>query len=570
MGMLIDGIGVTSTIDSSGEQILVESHDVSELNNGKCVFNFEHLNDSPENFLGRITYAIKILKESDCENDRQRKYYDFVKGPFVYIKGELFDDEEHAGAIAMAAIIRFSHKRNEKLLVGFSVEGSTLERDENILTRTISRRYAITFRPCNKQAIAGVLKDSQSDKDISDQIKKFINYDNPVIGEFNLDTCILEDDSSGDSIEDIRKSLNALKKTLTAGGYNVAPSQLSGGAALGVEDNHSTRKTKATVKQILSTWDRKRPLREVLKAALPEVSDDYIDHFEQVAQELSLKKNMKPLVRIDASHSSNKNANEDQKKLITGLYHDPSSQFGKGLENEPRSKMFKLKNDAGQDVLTKLPSEDYSGSGHDPSMAATDYYHMAKNFFGLGDHVPVTNHFDHPSIESGTKSIQAQEYKPNAKTFWHPESDDIQRKSRESGDSHKLAIMDMVTNGDTDRHFGNVLFDKGKMIHIDNDDAFNYGTRNTPAAYFDDSRNESGLINGIGNDTIHKDANTWLQSLDPKVMIQHMKKQGMDRDQIKEATRRLLLLKKEAPNGRTMRMLHDIVNGKWEENEGAA
>lgn len=554
--MLIDGIATSEAIDSSGEILKIKGHDISDLEEGRGCLNWEHENSSPEDIIGSIVYAKKILKKEDTSNDRERMYWDFCKTPFVYIKAKLFTDELHPGAIAAASIIRYYHKRGEKILAGFSIEGSTLEREENVLERTIGRRVALTLRSCNKQAISGVLEDSAVDE----SVKKFVNFDKVIDAElYQVDTCILEDASKEDPIEAIKKSLNALQKTLTAGSYNVAPSQLTGGAALGVEDNASTRKVKDKMKKILSTWDRKRPLREVIKAALPDVSDDYIDHFEQIAQELSLKKSMKPLVRIDASHSSNKNASDEQKKLLTGLYHDTSSEYGKGLDNEPRHKMYKLKNDAGSDVLLKVPGDDDYGGGS-PSVNATDYYHMAKNFFGMGDHVPVTNHFNHQSLGSDS-AVQAQEFKPNAKTLWHPESDKVLLGSRENGDSHKLAIMDMIANADNDRHPGNYLTDANKLIHIDNDDAFGYRSSTTinPSTY-NDMQNETGVVPGIGKDTIHKDANTWLQTLDPKAMMQHMKQQGMNKEKIKEATRRLLTLKQLAQSGTSFNDMRKLVN----------
>lgn len=557
--MLIDGIATSEALDSSGELLRIKGHDISDLVEGRGVLNFEHNNDSPEDIIGDIVFAKKILTKDDCSNERERMYWDFCKTAFVYIKAKLFTDELHAGAIAASSILRYYHKKKEKILAGFSIEGSTLERDENILERTVGRRVALTLRPCNKQAISGVLED--------DTVKKFMNYDKAIDGDlYKVDTCILDDDTpEEDPMQALQKSLMTLKKTLTAGSYNVAPSQLSGGAALSVEDNLSTRKTKDKVKSIISNWDRKRPLREVLKAALPEVSEDYIDHFEQIAQELSLKKNTKPLLRIDPGHSYNKNMDDSQKKLITGLYHDPSSTFDEGNRNP----MFKLKNDAGADVLVKKPAPEYEYGKHDPSHAATDYYHLAKNFFGMGDHVPVTNHFDHPDIHGGSNSIQAQEFMPNAKSMYHPEGAKALMAARENGDLHKLGIIDMITAGGQDRHMGNILFNKGKVVHIDNDDAFDYGPMSKmTSAYFNDvDQGDGSKQEGIGKDTIHKDANTWLQGLDPKNLIQHMKKQDMDTSTIKEATRRLLMIKQHAASGATMQQMNDAVSQKSDEKK---
>ena len=143
MGMIIDGIGTSEHVDSSSEQMSIQGHDISDLVEGRGVLNFEHDN-SVDSIIGHIIFAKKIYGKSDCSNDREKMYWDICGKAFVYIKAELFDAENHAGAAAAAALIRYYHKRKEKILAGFSIEGVTLSRSGNKLERSVGRRLALT------------------------------------------------------------------------------------------------------------------------------------------------------------------------------------------------------------------------------------------------------------------------------------------------------------------------------------------------------------------------------------------------------------------------------------------
>jgi len=170
-GMIIDGVFASEHIDTSGEILEVEGCDISDLVNGVGVLNFEHKGDSPMDILGKITYAKKIKSANDCSNEREKAYWNQVKIPFIYGHAELFDGENHPGALAVASLVRYYHNRKEPLLARFSIEGTTLERNGNSLKRSIARRVALTLKPCNRSCYSGVLFDDgpslkQSEKEI--------------------------------------------------------------------------------------------------------------------------------------------------------------------------------------------------------------------------------------------------------------------------------------------------------------------------------------------------------------------------------------------------------------------
>lgn len=169
-GMIIDGILGSECVDSSGEILDVAGADISDLEEGRGVLDYEHQGADEKNekgeyksqgqeIVGKIVSAKKVMKESDCDNSRERMYWQKVKHPFIYGICRLYDGAGHEGAKALAAQIRDHHANGEPILVRFSVEGSTLEKDGNILKRSVIRRVALTLKPCNRTATSGLLED---------------------------------------------------------------------------------------------------------------------------------------------------------------------------------------------------------------------------------------------------------------------------------------------------------------------------------------------------------------------------------------------------------------------------
>jgi hypothetical protein len=555
MGLKIDGIATSEHIDSSGELLLIENHDISDLVEGKGVLNFEHSNKH-EDIVGAIIYAKKILKKTDCEDERQKKYWDFVKKPFVYIIGELFDDQEHPGAIAVAAMIRYYASKKEKMLIGFSIEGATLERDGNVLKETVGRRAAITLRPCNKTAIADLYEDYK-DEEIKKSIEFLSKNVDETISSLDLDSSILGDEGIITPAT-FFKHIEDLNKTLTAGMGNVAPSALVGGAALSKE---YIAGKKNIIKAAIRDWNRKRPLKEVIKAALPEVSDEYIDTFTDLAEDLALKKGLPKveLKRIGKEHGHFMH-DEDQNQLIDGLYLHASQEPAK--EFEPKhtnfsNPIYDLQNDAGQRVLVKKPKIGASHEGFDfgdEAHNATSYHRLAKDYFGLGKFVPTTAMFSHPNLKEGNYS--AMKHISNARTPLEMRNDDIEKaldKHFKSGDLHKLILMDHIL-GHMDRHNGNLLINKhGDIHHIDNDLSLQPDEMSpTDGFYYRDT--------DYTNHKLHPEAKNWLNSLDATKMAEQMLKLGVEKGTIKSAIKRLKNYQNFAKKDYSVKQLADLVH----------
>src|SRR6185369_15289084 len=148
----IDMIAGSQLRDTQGEMLSVEGADISDLERGLGRFNDNH-GKGFFNSIGRITEAKKIYSEEDCgDNARQKYFWDKVKAPYIYVKGFLYDDEDHQNAKAAAAIIRNIHKSDCPLKIKASVEGGVLARgvrDSTLLAQTKIHSVALTFTPAN-------------------------------------------------------------------------------------------------------------------------------------------------------------------------------------------------------------------------------------------------------------------------------------------------------------------------------------------------------------------------------------------------------------------------------------
>lgn len=314
-GMIIDGIAASEAIDSSGEILDVEGCDISDLENGLGVLNWEHRNEesqgaSPSDIVGKIIYCKKIFKRDECENERQRSYWDKINLPFIYIIGRLYDGAGHSSAKDLAAQIRDHLANNEPILCRYSIEGSTLQKDGQRLVRSIARRIAVTIKPCNRSCNSGVLEDPnapkgfelKADAESNDALQEILdskksehyhpNY-TPLggvyQGEYNP---LVKEEDSKELLKTYIK-LKALQKALTAGMGGCAPGELTGGAALQTE--HLAKKklqnqALAALRDYGKGVTNKAEFKAFVKHRLPEAADEFIDHFVDVAHDYTMKK----------------------------------------------------------------------------------------------------------------------------------------------------------------------------------------------------------------------------------------------------------------------------------------
>ena len=310
--MIIDGIFASQAIDSSGEILSVEGLDISDLEEGKGVLNVEHRGDESNGFsfndiIGKVIYAKKIYSEKDCEDDRQRFYWNTIKLPMVYGKVRLYDGAGHPGAVAAAAIIRDHYEAGEPINIRYSIEGSTLEKDGQHIKRSVARRVAATIKPCNKSAISGLISDpnnpnkplKEAELPKGDVLEELLEptkkFEHP--GFMKLGGSVEVTNSPWVRDEEMIKKAEDLAKTYSAGMAGAAPSQLTGGAALQREDdsswvNQEKRKKfyKNQVKAAIRDWDGFGSFKDFLKHRLPQADEGYINYFGDLVDDIRVKR----------------------------------------------------------------------------------------------------------------------------------------------------------------------------------------------------------------------------------------------------------------------------------------
>lgn len=235
-GMIIDGCAATEAIDSQGERLSIEGADISALEQGLGRVNDNHGKQFSHS-IGRVTGAKKIMKIEDCDNDRQRMYYDQVKCPYIYVKGELYDDSDHVNAKAAAAIIKHLGKGDCPLAVRMSVEGAVLARkDGGILDRTKVHSIALTFTPANKQTLVlpvGDLIKSDSPAPDWETLSKTLTVSSDITSFIEKDPFEQTLTEVTSQVVEIVNAVAGLKKALSAGYSSGGPSDaLVGGAVL--------------------------------------------------------------------------------------------------------------------------------------------------------------------------------------------------------------------------------------------------------------------------------------------------------------------------------------------------
>jgi hypothetical protein len=665
--MIIDGIFASQALDSSAEVLDIEGADISTLAQDG-VLNWEHRGDqapgaSPNDIVGKVVYAKKIFKREDCENERQAKFYDTVKLPIIYGIARLADEAGHPGAVAAAAFIRDQIAHKEPLVLRFSIEGSTLHKDGNKLTSTVCRRVALTAKPCNRSAISDVLHDpagkpaKEGDK-LAEALEalghKKSEVEDPFFKKLN------ESDTNTATVIE-----GDLEKAMTGGGGVSAPSSMGTGQALQREH----------IIGAIKKWDKKTPLREHLKRALPEADEDFIEKLADMTEEAYMPKRvikksereetvLRAMRRLEAISIELKKAraiDESQQTKFQGQHHQkkakdpeqkPKAFSGpiefQGKQIQPGHMVRKGKNFAvighspthylavphevgpafGPDDIRKVPrnvggitmvrplheiaspkvlnamqhgvfqvnrtpeqhslihgvdlntppanapkgtpdqfwnkdsahwrqvgdkkmgfvkKQGFSGPFND-ARRETVFHNLAREFFGLGAHVPRSAVFQHPHsgeehavIEKAPGEHPIEDYQTGGiKKHQHAVLDKLQN---EGGKLDRMAIMDMVL-GNHDRHAHNYLIDsKGKNINLI-DHGFSMDPEshralpitNTPAYIQHHNLNNQQSTH---TNMLHPEAAEWAHSLSPDALQQKMASMGVPQTHINAAVYRL-------------------------------
>lgn len=378
-GMLLSGVLASEAFDSSGEVLDIKGMDLSILEEGRGIVNYEH-HESEEDttkqeekdhgaeVVGRILSVKKIFDEDDCSDDDQRRFWKLTKVPFVYGISRLYDKAGHEGAKALAANIRDAVANEDPLILGWSIEGTTLKREGHKLASTIARAVALTSKPCNKTAVAGLLLDPNAPEGFSK------NPNNTKIYLKNEDP--LRQRLGGSEIEYSAEML----KAMSAGSYNAAPGTLTGGAALQVEDKTLKNKTlKSMALAAKRDWNKMGKFRDHLKATLEkanlhDVSDEFLDHFSDLveANHLRIKKSEEVLSELKAAGKTPKTPKTSKPKMAS-----PEALTNNGEPVKPNKKLTEPKFDENKGIL-HMPQGSFKVyvPGHDTPEIASKFHEI--------------------------------------------------------------------------------------------------------------------------------------------------------------------------------------------------
>jgi hypothetical protein len=292
-GLIIDGVIGSEHVDSSGEILDVKGADISSLPKDG-VLNYEHAGEnnggSFESIVGRCVKAKKIFKEADCENARERMYWEKTQVPFIYGVFRLFDESDHENARAAAAIIRDQHAANEEQILRLSIEGSTIEKVGNVLKHTIARAVALTRKPCNRTAITDVLHDPKAKKEESaDALAELLGTakgEDPSRQKLSFVPFVY---TPFDAPEvQLAEALDRLRKT-----YGGVLGAQVGQTAL-ERPRPASDEQRNRAKAALRDYDPHEhgEFRRYIKAQLPDASDDFLDYFSDLVDDMTVKGKM--------------------------------------------------------------------------------------------------------------------------------------------------------------------------------------------------------------------------------------------------------------------------------------
>jgi hypothetical protein len=614
-GMILDGIAASEHIDSSGEILDVEGCDISAIEDGVATINYEHKGDSPKDTIGRIIYGKKIFSEKDCEDDRQLTYWKKSGVPYIYIISELMDQDGHEGAKSAAAIIRHYASRKLPVLARWSIEGSTLKKEKNRLKQSIFKRLALTLAPCNKDATSGLLfdpisntpkdgslqsimdkmdkfehpsyiklggsmeieciplleKTEEPQEDLKDKIKRLIkDWD----GKEDIKTFVKTNlpEASDDFIEKFAELADGMKlkikkfeklehniellikavspdvkvpESIEFGGKKIKPGEgllfnkqaLTHSPVSLIGRDPDSRSYFAIPKGKINSWSD-LDIQKISSGDINLRIDSYPEEIET------------PAVIDSSLHGVN--LSPESAALVHGMDLDPKNKLAtKHLGNNYKAHW--AKNAHGKLVFVKPDLENDTFAEAEREGA---FHNLAKDFFGLGKHVPTVATVRHPKTGQLHAVIEAvdgehAEYKGYGKDKGMPKSQEhinTLKKMGDSGELDKLGLMDHILNND-DRNPGNYMFTPDGSIKLfDHGLTFSSGHHGPLLepdylyAYRNISKNS---INNPDTDQIHPETAKWLMTLDASRFKAVLRKNGVPPNETKEAVQRLLAMQQE-------------------------
>ena len=347
----IDGIASCVAVDTAGEVVDLNGLDCSSLTG--AAMNWEHKADTPSQIVGKILKVKKIFSEKDCEDDRQKHFWDKCKMPFLYILGRLFDDKKDSAKEAAALFLDDMQHPDEQPMVGFSIEGQKINKSGMVITHSIARKTTITCAPANKLCVAEMVPASgNKPKDDLDGIFKTETF---------VEIELLTKNESTNLWELMKKEKPKLKKDiglgLSGGGASTALSgvaPMSSGGIIGKAERKLSLASKDGTK-----IGRTKSGRDVMShGRVGEYGFNALEHEEAAAiHDLAAKASKDP--RLSRHHA-------DKAKLHMG-----AARTGKDTWER---RQVKDKDIAAKRPSKSTPSSPKTSKLHDPNLSGKVSY----------------------------------------------------------------------------------------------------------------------------------------------------------------------------------------------------
>lgn len=301
-GMKLRGIFSAEAPDKSGEVVSIKGIDISAVDAGTAFVNSEHQQDFAKT-VGKITKAKKIFEAKDCADIFEKRMFESVnRVPILVGEVELFDDEDHEEAKAIANIAKHFAKRKEPLNFGWSVEGAIVNREGPMINKSIMRKVAITASPCNAAAQAEVMSElSKSEREVYERISSNVKTENTISSNFGCEVVDEAPSQIADTINQLQVKVQKLQKALEAGMAMGGPSGSTQGAALqtqGVKPKiHKTGDQEESTTEGSKTEESgtrpKAKETEVEVSGLKEIDAKKIKVIDDKKEDINLKMKMK-------------------------------------------------------------------------------------------------------------------------------------------------------------------------------------------------------------------------------------------------------------------------------------
>lgn len=269
-----------------------------------------------------------------------------------------------------------------------------------------------------------------------------------------------------------------------------------------------------------------------------------------------------PLV-IDSKTHAPDTLSPEEKELVHGI--DLNKNYGKPDVNQWNEESFWTKNGAGQMVYVKptvLAKEEFTDAKREYV-----YYKTAKDFFGLGQYLPIVSQFNHPITNepyAAIQGVQNGEHDPDIYKHTQHKAN-LVSKLGHTGELDKLALMNFIL-GNNDRHQWNMLFthEPPHLKLIDHGFSFDWGEgqiqrpgynsieynrifNRWAKGYFDERYAFGAPLEDdptlLEHQPINPAAKQWIESLDPATLVSHLQKHGTPVEYAQDAGQALAVLK---------------------------